>query len=141
MVSFDGVIGVLLGDVARGGHQFIEHARVGRCPIRGHLARWQAMFEGLGEEPASGCQVSLRRHQDIDDLAVLVDRPVQADPSSSDLDILLIREPSIPRSVSAGSCRVDQQRGESLHPSINRDVINSNAPLDEQFFDVAVDNP
>jgi len=91
--------------------------------------------------PASGRQVPLRRHQNVDDLAVLVDRPVQVDPSSRDLDIRLIREPSIPGSVSAGSCRVDQQQGEPLHPSINRDVINGDTTFGQQLLDVAIGQP
>ena len=39
LVGFDGVIGVLLSDVAYGGQQFVEHAGVGRCPVGGDVAR------------------------------------------------------------------------------------------------------
>jgi hypothetical protein len=54
MIVFEGVVGVLLDDMARGGQQLIEHARVGRCPICSHLARSWAVLEGTGEEPAGG---------------------------------------------------------------------------------------
>ena len=34
--------------------------------------------------------------------------------------------------------RVDEHRREALHPPVDRDVINQDAPLGEQFLDVAV---
>jgi hypothetical protein len=46
MISFDRIIGILLGDVAGGGQQFVEHAGVARCPVGGHLARVGAVLEG-----------------------------------------------------------------------------------------------
>ena len=54
MIGFEGIVGVLLHDMARGGQQLIEHSRVGRCPICGHLAGSWAVLEGVGEEPAGG---------------------------------------------------------------------------------------
>lgn len=39
MIGFDGIVRVLLHDMARGGQLLIEHSRVCRCPICGHLAR------------------------------------------------------------------------------------------------------
>jgi hypothetical protein len=54
MIGFDGIVGVLLHDMACGGHQLIEHSRAGRCPICGHLAGPWAVLEGAGEEPAGG---------------------------------------------------------------------------------------
>ncbi len=58
MIGFNGVVGVLLDDVARGRQQqLIEHSWVGRCPVGGHLARAQAALEGAGEKPASGHQI------------------------------------------------------------------------------------
>jgi hypothetical protein len=43
--------------------------------------------------------------------------------------------------MSAGSCRVDQQQGEPLHPSINRDVINGDTTFGQQLLDIAIDIP
>jgi hypothetical protein len=42
MIGFEGVIRVLLGDVARGGEQLIDHSRgrpVPACPVGGHFGR------------------------------------------------------------------------------------------------------
>ena len=43
------------------------------------------------------------------------------------LDICFVNTPSIPGGVPAGACRVDQQRGEPLHPAVDGDMINRDA--------------
>jgi hypothetical protein len=62
MIGFDRIVGILLGDVARGGCQLIERAGVGRCAVGGHVAGVWAMFEGAGDEPAGGRQIPLLGH-------------------------------------------------------------------------------
>lgn len=61
------------------GSSFVEHMAVGRCPLGGHLARVGAVLEGAGEEPIGGRQIPLLGHQHVNDLTVLVDRPVKID--------------------------------------------------------------
>jgi hypothetical protein len=41
----------------------------------------------------------------------------------------------------AGSCRVDQQRGEPLHPAVDGDVIHIDSAPGQQFHDVAEREP
>jgi hypothetical protein len=57
MIGFDGIVCVLLHDMARGGQHLLEHSLVGRCPICGHLAGAYAVLEGAGKEPAGGRQI------------------------------------------------------------------------------------
>ncbi len=65
MISFDRVVCVLLHDVARLGHERVEHPRVRRGRVGGHLGRPSRRVKGPGEEP-SGCRkIPLRRGQDI----------------------------------------------------------------------------
>jgi len=45
---------------------------------------------------------------------------------------------SVARSVPAGSCRVDQQRSEPLHPPIHAQVIDLDPAFGQQLFDVTV---
>jgi hypothetical protein len=54
VIGFDGVIRVLLHDMAHRGQQLIEYPRVGRRPISAHLCWAWAMLEGAGEELVSG---------------------------------------------------------------------------------------
>ncbi len=57
MIGFDGIVGVLLHDVARGGQQLIEYPRVGRSPVSVHLGWARALLQGASEESASGRQI------------------------------------------------------------------------------------
>ena len=132
VIGFDRVVGVLLGDMACGGCQLIERARVGRRPVCGDLARAEAVLEGASEEPASGCQGPLFRDQHVNNLPILVDGPVQIHPAPGYLDVGFIDEPAIAGRVSAGAGCVDQQRGEPLHPAIDRHVINGDTAFCQQ---------
>jgi hypothetical protein len=54
MICFDAVIAVLLSEMARSGHQLIEHPRIGRCLVRRHRTRVAAVIQSPTKEPASG---------------------------------------------------------------------------------------
>ena len=109
MIGFDGVVRVLLHDMARRGQQLVEHPRIRGSSVGAHLGWAWAVLEGTGEELASGRQIPILRDEDVDDLAVLVDRPVQIGPAPGDLDIRLIDEPPITRRVPTGPGRINQQ--------------------------------
>jgi len=57
---------------------------------------------------------------------------------SVDLDVGLVDEPPITRHVAAGTCRFDELWCEALDPTVDADVINGDATLGQQLFDVAV---
>ena len=76
------------------------------------------------EEPCSGIDVAAFRDVHIDDLAVLVDRSVHVPPHTSHPDVGFVDEPAITDTMPARPSRIDDQRGEALHPPINRHVIN-----------------
>jgi hypothetical protein len=138
MISFDRIVRILLGDMARGRYQLLDHSRIRGSLIGGHFARAWAVFEGTGEEVAGGRQIPLLRSHHIDDLAVLVDRTIQIHPVPGDLHICLVHEPAISRDMPTGTCRIDQQRGEPLHPPIDRHVIHRDAPFRQQLLHVAI---
>jgi hypothetical protein len=68
------------------------------------------------EEPTGSLGVAAGRNQHVDDLPVLVDRPVHVPPDPVDLHVGLVDEPPVARRVAAESGGVGQQRGEPLHP-------------------------
>jgi hypothetical protein len=113
MICFDQVIAVLLGEMAGSGHQLVEHTRIGRCFVRRHRARVCAVIESLGKELAGGRQVTILRHQYVDDLAILVDRPVQVDPAPGNLHIRFVDNHRKP-----GTCR--QGRAALINNGVNR---------------------
>src|SRR6195952_3448310 len=70
--------------------------------------------------------------------SIAASRTHQIDPPSGDLDIGFIDEPAIARRVSTGSCCIDQQRGETLHPPVDGDVIDLHSALGQQLFNIAI---
>ena len=88
MISFDCVVRILLGNMAGRGQQLIERSRIRGSPVGAHLGRWWAVVERLGEKAVSGREIPFLRDEDIDDLAELVDRPVEVDPSPGDFDAM-----------------------------------------------------
>jgi len=113
----------------------------GRCPVGDHLRRVAVRGQRSGEERARGGDVSALRQVHVDDLALLVDRPVDVGPDAGDLDVGLVDEPAVPRQVPSRPGCVDQQRREALHPAIEGDVIDLDAPLGEQLLEVPVGQP
>jgi hypothetical protein len=78
------------------------------------------------------------RDQNVNNLAELVDGSVQVDPPAADLDVRFIDEPAISRGMPARLGRVDEQWREPLHPTVDRDVIDLDATLGQQFFNVSI---
>jgi len=66
------------------------------------------------EEPMGGRPIPLLRHQHIDDLPILVNRPVHIPPAPGDHYLCLVHEPAISWDMAARPGRVDQQRSEPL---------------------------
>jgi hypothetical protein len=44
------------------------------------------------------------------------------------------QRPIDPVSVPAGACRINQQRGEPLHPAVDGDMVYGDAAFSEHFF-------
>jgi hypothetical protein len=87
--------------------------------------------------PRSG-GVSTRREQNVDDLTVLIDSPIEESPAAGHLDVGLVHEPPVTRRVPRRASGLDELRGEGLHPPVHGHVIHSDAALGKQLFDVAV---
>jgi hypothetical protein len=90
------------------------------------------------EEAAGSPPVTLGGDKDIDDLAELVDGAEDVAPSAGDLCVGLIDLPAVPDGVAAGPGGLGEQQGEPLHPAVDGDVVDLNAPLSQELFDVAV---
>jgi hypothetical protein len=104
VISFDWVIRILLGDVAGRGQELSEHSWIRGGAVGAHLGRAWAVVERVGEESVSGREVSFLCDEDVDDLAELVNRPIQIDPSSGDSDIRFVDEPPLTGGMPAESC-------------------------------------
>jgi hypothetical protein len=103
---------------------------------------WLAVRGTRGRErPAGRNDVAALRHEDIDDLAVLVDGAVDVAPDARDLHVGLVYEPARSDGVAAWSRRFDRHRGEALHPPKQGDVINVDAALCQELLQIAVRQP
>ena len=69
---------------------------------------------------------------------MLVDGAVDVSQFPGDFDVGFVDEPASTDSVAAGSGGIDQQRSEALDPLVDRDVIDLDATLDQELFNVAI---
>ena len=72
---------------------------------------------------------------------MLVDGPVHVPPHAGNPDVGIIDKPAIADTVARWSSRLDDQRSEALHPPIDRNVINLDATLSQELFNVSVRQP
>ncbi len=78
MVGLDRVVGVLLDVVPGRRCQVVELGRVNRCAVGDYLGRDHLeRTESRGEESAGRRGIAVGGEPHVDDLAVLVDRPVE----------------------------------------------------------------
>jgi hypothetical protein len=96
MVCFDRIVCVLLGDVTGAWQPLVERPWVGGRAVGGHFGRWWTVLQRLGEELPGGFQITLFGDQDVDDLAELVDRSVQVNPSSRNFDVVRSTRSALP---------------------------------------------
>ena len=89
-----------------------------------------------GEEPPGSRQVTPTQQQNVNDLAVLIDGPIEIGPGASDLHICLVGEPAVTEGMAARPRRLDELRGEPPHPPVDGDVIDGDAALGQQLLDV-----
>jgi hypothetical protein len=80
VICLNGVIRVLLNSVQSGRDELIKDPRIDRREVGGDLDRDRAGAQRPEEEPPGGRQVTPLGQQDVDDLTVLVNRPVQVSP-------------------------------------------------------------
>ena len=142
VVAFHPVVLVLAGGVQDGRNHAFDGVGQSRCPVGDHLGRVTVNRQGGGEQCARGGDVSSLRDVHVDHLPMLVDRPVDVGPDPADLDLGLVDKPPIPGQMpSRRPGRVDQQRGEPLHPPLERAVVDLDATLGDKLFEVPVGQP
>ena len=131
VIALDPVVGELGGVVEHFWEKLVDDAQQRCSQISCDLSWPVTARQHRLEEPCSGTDVAAFRDVHIDDLAVLVDRPVHVPPHTSHPDVGFVDEPSITDTVPARPSSVDDQRGEALHPPVDRHVINVDAAFRE----------
>jgi hypothetical protein len=119
--------------------QVIENRRMRGCPVGCDLyQRDPRRADGPLEEPARRHRVPPWRDEHVDDLAELVDGPVDVAPLPSNLGVGLVDLPAVPDGVPAGPGGVGQQRREALNPALDGGVVDLNPAFGGQYLDMAI---
>ena len=103
VVGFDSVVSVRLGSVPGRWEQFLQHPRIGRCPVSNDCRRQLRRVDGPRKEPVHRRCIPPWGHLHVNDLAELVDRTVDGPPAAADLHIRLVHGPAISNTMTAGS--------------------------------------
>ena len=138
VVALHVVVWLLLGVVKRFRDQLIDDARQGSSQVGGHLTRTPKGFQCDLKEPCGRRDVAPLRGIDVDDLAVLVQGPVDVAPDTGNFHVGLVYEPPVADSVTTRPGRIDQQRREALDAPVDRDVINLDPTFGQEFFHVLI---
>jgi hypothetical protein len=138
VVCLDRDVRVLPDDVRRRGDQLVKHPQVDRRAVDRDLGRERPGAQRPGEEAPRSRQVTPRRQQNIYDLAILIDRPVEIGPLAGDLQVGLVDELPVARSVPAQPRSLDELAGEALHPGVDGYVIHGDTALGQQLLDIPV---
>lgn len=113
----------------RGLREVADSARVYRRPVGRDLDRSPTVGQGSGEEGPRRGGMAASGDQHVDDLAVLIDGPVEVTPAAGDPDVGLVDKPPITARVPEGAGRVHKLRRQGLHPAIDRHMIDLDAAL------------
>ena len=142
MVGLDTVAGVVVGAMSGRWQQRLHDGRVGRRPIGDDLDRRAVgRTDSSFEEAVGRGAIPSWRDEHLDDLAELVDCPVDVASPARDLYVGLVDLPAIPNRVPAGPGGVCQQRCEPLDPAVDGGVVDLDAAFGEQLLDVSVRQP
>jgi hypothetical protein len=124
LVGLDPIVRVPARVVERGRDEVIDDRAQRPGSIGYHLSRDAVTGERSDKESASGTELAARGDKHVDDLAVLIDGAVDVASPTRDLHRGCVHVPPITEGVATRPRRVDQQRGEALHPPVHGDVID-----------------
>jgi hypothetical protein len=127
--------------VERGRHELVHDGEERPGPVGHDFDRLAMGAERGDEESPRRLGVALGRDVDVDDLAVLINGPVDVAPPARDLHVGLIHAPTVADRLAARPGCIGQRGREALHPSVHGDVIDLDATLTEELLDVAVGEP
>ncbi len=142
MILFKTIVEVGAGPVSHRLSQYgADRSGVGAVAIRRHPIRAKA-HGGLGgtEERLRRPHVALLAQHRIDQIAVLIDRPIEIAPPAADLQIGLVDIPaaarSAPGTVPPFAQRISQNRQQFRFPVPNRLMANDDPAEQEDFTQI-----
>jgi hypothetical protein len=141
VVGLDRIVRVLLYRVHRRRRQLVQDAWIEPSLVGSDLDRHGAKAQRPSEERSCCGQVTLRGQEHVDNVTVLVNRPVEIRPVAGDLDVGLVDEPPVRGSVPSGAGCLNELDSEPLHPPVHAHMIDRDTTFGEQLLDIAVGQP
>src|SRR6266481_8904095 len=125
--------------MAAGKPEMLEGSAVGAQLVGRPSRRREALLaEQLAHELDGRRPVSTTLDQDLEDLALVVNRTPQIHALARDPDDHFVEMPTIARSRTAPSRAPSDRRSEFEHPTANALVGEVEAALGKQLFDIAI---
>jgi hypothetical protein len=144
VVLFNNVIEVLTGAQERIGREdlvlpeFLDCPMRGLVPIQGDLLRRAVTQDSFSEEGLGGRDIPVCAEVEIDCLPRLVNRPVEVDPLTFDLDRGPIHPPRTLDRLDILVPPLLEHRDKANHPAHDRGVCHREAPFRHHLHEIAV---
>ena len=116
----------------------IDRRLVGAALVHRDLARIAVRSHGLVEEALRRGHVALRRQQEVDGLALLVDSAVEILPDALDFDVCLIHAPATADRALVFPGHLLHERQETNRPPVDRRMVDRYAALFHHLLEVPV---
>lgn len=101
------------------------------------LRHYALSFQQFPEEPLGGLPIATRLYQDVEHIAVLVDRSPQVLLSSLNLHEEFVQVPGVPEGTSPVPQSSSVVEAKGLVPVPNRLIRHRDAPFGEQILNIA----
>jgi hypothetical protein len=118
--------------------QLLQRCLVGAALVHRYLVRHSVVPYGLLEEAPSGGCITLGSQQEVDRLALLVDRSIQILPGAVAPDVCLIHPPTGTDGVLVLSKGFFQQWQKPDRPAIDRRMVDQHATLLHHLFQMPI---
>jgi hypothetical protein len=141
VVALDPVVRVPRCVVSRVGDQVGDDVRQRSGAVGDDLVGSTTREHRISEERPCSDDVAASGDEDVDDLAVLINGPLDVAPDAGDFDVGLVDEPPRPDRIPARSRGFDEQGRKSLHPSKQGDVIDLDTAFREELLEIAIRQP
>ena len=138
MGDFSSVVLVLAGSMDNGWEDLSVRSWIASKLVSNELQRWSLLVsQHLAKEALSGPLVSVACHQDIEDVAILVNGSPKIMTFPSDGDEQLVHVPDVPEPTLSPPQSAGVLGSKLSAPESNGFVEYSDAPLREKVFDIA----
>jgi hypothetical protein len=136
--DFSSIVFVLRGSMCDGWKDLSVRSRIGTELVGDQLQRWPALvFQGPAKEAFGGSLVSMARDQDVEDVAILIDRSPKIMALAADRDEQLVHMPDVAEPTLLPPQGTSICWSKLPAPGPNRFVRHRDATFGKEIFNIA----